>query len=41
MALGFCQHNLGEVKKALDNYHKAHFMKKEDSMIEQMVARAL
>jgi len=33
-ALGFAHHQLGEIKEALNYYHKAHFINNDDAMIE-------
>jgi len=41
VAIGFSFHQLGEFEKALDYYHRAHFLKNDDSMIESLVKRAL
>ena len=36
-ALGFSHHQIGEMKEALDYYHKAHFINNDDAMVEQLV----
>lgn len=40
-ALGFSHHQIGEMKEALDYYHKAHFINNDDAMVELLVQRAL
>jgi len=41
IAIGYCHHQIGETSEAIDFYHRAHFLKKEDLMLEQLVHRAL
>ena len=40
-SLGFAYHLKGEFKSALNYYHKASFLKNEDSLTEELVAKAL
>jgi anaphase-promoting complex subunit 6 len=40
-ALGFAYHLKGEFRNALNCYHKASFLKNEDSLTEELVAKAL
>ena len=40
-ALGFSYHQIGKIDEALKFYHKAHFFNNDDSMIEQLVQKAL
>lgn len=40
-SLGFAYHLNGEFRKALNCYHKASFLKNEDSLTEELVSRAL
>jgi anaphase-promoting complex subunit 6 len=40
-ALGFAHHLKGEFRTALNYYHKAHFLRHEDPMTEELIQRAL
>ena len=40
-ALGFAYHLRGEFRTALNCYHKAHFLKHEDPLTEELIQRAL
>lgn len=40
-ALGYAYHLKGEFRLALNCYHKASFLKNDDSLIEELVSRAL
>ena len=40
-AIGFSYHQMGQVQKALEYYHKANHLDNEDVMIEQLVQKAL
>ena len=41
MSLGYTHHLKFELVEALQNYHKAHFLKNEDSMIEELIGKAM
>ena len=41
MALGFTYHLKFDLKKALHFYHKAHFLQNENSLIRQLISRAI
>ena len=40
-SLGYAHHLKGEFRNALNYYHKASFLKNEDSLTEELVSRAL
>jgi len=40
-SLGFAYHLKGDFRNALNCYHKASFLKNEDSLVEDLVAKAL
>ena len=40
-ALGYANHLKGNFREALNCYHKASFLKNDDSLIEELVSRAL
>ena len=40
-ALGFAHHMRGEFRTALNYYHKAHFLRHEDPLTEELIQRAL
>ncbi len=40
-SLGFAHHLKGEFRTALNCYHKAHFLKHEDQLTEELIQRAL
>lgn len=40
-SLGFAHHLKGEFRIALNCYHKAHFLKHEDQLTEELIQRAL
>jgi tetratricopeptide (TPR) repeat protein len=41
LSLGFTYHLTAKFKQALDCYHKASFLKNEDSFMEELVAKVL
>jgi len=41
MSLGFTYHLMFDLKKALHYYHKANFLNNEDSLIRQLVSKAI
>lgn len=40
-SLGFAHHLRGDFRTALNFYHKAHFLKHEDALTEELIQRAL
>ena len=40
-SLGFAHHLKGEFRTALNCYHKAHFLRHEDQLTEELIQRAL
>lgn len=41
MSLGFTYHLMFDLQKALQYYHKAHFLNNEDSLIRSLVSKAI
>ena len=40
-ALGFAHHLRGEFRTALNYYHKAHFLRHDDPLTDELIQRAL
>lgn len=41
LALGYSYHLKFDLMKALEYYHKAHFLKSEDLLIEELISKAM
>ena len=41
LALGYTYHLKFELMKALEYYHKAHFLKSEDLLVEELISKAM
>jgi hypothetical protein len=41
VALGYTYHLKFELMKALEYYHKAHFLKSEDLLVEELISKAM
>lgn len=41
VSLGYTHHLKFELVEALQYYHKAHFLKNEDSLIEELISKAM
>jgi len=39
--MGYTYHLKGELMAAIQFYHKAHFLKSEDSLIEELISKAM
>lgn len=41
LALGYTYHLQFDLMKALEFYHKAHFLKSEDLLVEELIGKAM
>jgi anaphase-promoting complex subunit 6 len=41
LSLGYTYHLKFDLKLALSYYHKAHFLKSEDSLVEELITKAM
>lgn len=41
LALGYTYHLIFDLMKALEYYHKAHFLKSEDLLVEELISKAM
>ena len=39
--MGYTYHLKGELMLAIQFYHKAHFLKSDDSLIEELISKAM